>query len=140
MKFAFVLQDISAGLQHYQRDNKTPNYATPNRKIRRILGRTPTKLYSPFSIETPPPTFHWRREFPDRVESTPVILSEWLVLFLSTCKPHSKLKMNYTIFVLGVRLQNAVALPNRRSRWLIFYMIKHSQVKQFLECVFNLMP
>lgn len=31
----------------------TPNCATPQTYSKRILGRTPTKLYSPFSIDSP---------------------------------------------------------------------------------------
>ena len=35
-------------------ESKTPNFTTPNHRARRILGRTPEPLYSPFGIETPP--------------------------------------------------------------------------------------
>lgn len=75
--FIFQSQDLQNGFRNYQNENKTQNCTTPNRKIRHLLGRTPTKLYSPFSIETPPPSFHWRREFTDRFECTPVASVEW---------------------------------------------------------------
>ncbi|XP_065220346.1 uncharacterized protein LOC135845603 [Planococcus citri] len=76
-KMQTLKTDIQAGLKNHQTGNKTPNCITPNRHIRHMLGRTPTKLYSPFSIETPPPSFHWRREFADEVQGTPVTNVGW---------------------------------------------------------------
>lgn len=36
-------------------ENVDTPMATPQTRSRRLLGRTPTRLYSPFSIETPNP-------------------------------------------------------------------------------------
>lgn len=39
--------------QILQEGPMTPNCETPQTFSRKVLGRTPTKLYSPFSIESP---------------------------------------------------------------------------------------
>ncbi|KAL3270580.1 hypothetical protein HHI36_021117 [Cryptolaemus montrouzieri] len=44
----------------------TPNCATPHSFAKRVLGRTPTKLYSPFSIESPyQPTTYIKENMPE---------------------------------------------------------------------------
>ncbi|KAK3912244.1 Macrolide export ATP-binding/permease protein MacB [Frankliniella fusca] len=39
--------------RRYRLENESPQAVTPRTRSRCILGRTPTKLYSPFGIETP---------------------------------------------------------------------------------------
>lgn len=39
--------------RRYRLENESPQAVTPRTRTRCMLGRTPTKLYSPFGIETP---------------------------------------------------------------------------------------
>lgn len=70
-------KELRSSLQRSTGECKTPNCVTPNRRIRRMLGRTPEKLYSPFAIETPP-NLKWHK-FPESIDDPLANFYGWSV-------------------------------------------------------------
>ncbi|XP_003705129.1 uncharacterized protein LOC100874744 [Megachile rotundata] len=87
--FGSISQKFRSSTHRRQRleEQQTPNSAskmqTPQTRSRQLLGRTPTKLYSPFGIETP------RHSWDKENDKTPVHTPAASSTRIAQCRPFS---------------------------------------------------